>query len=113
PAPLLACPRLRVLACPSLPGSIRGANRTILIGRTLSVSHVWPEVKKPVKIFRSGGGDFRLGDIEQSGQSLGGLNHKSRLVALAALGGGSEPGRVGFHQNPVQWHAGGHFAKRF
>ena len=68
--------------------------------------------KQPEKVFGGRGGDFIRRDVEESGQGPGGLGHQGRLVALAAMRGGSEPGRVGFHQNPVQWHAGGHVAQR-
>ena len=38
--------------------------------------------------------------------------HPGRLVALAAIGRRGQPGGVGFHQHPVQRHAGGHIAQR-
>jgi hypothetical protein len=51
----------------------------------LSVSHVWAKLKKPIEVFRGGGGDFGLGDVQQPGQGAGRLDDKSGFVSLAAL----------------------------
>ena len=68
--------------------------------------------KQPEKVFRGCGGDFFGCRTLSSPASAGGLGHQGRLVALAAIGRGSEPGRVGFDQDAVEGHAGGHVAER-
>src|ERR1700691_108670 len=77
----------------------------------LSVSHVSPKTKQPAEVFRGGGGDFLVGNLQQTGQGMGGAGHKGGFVALAAVGSGSQPGSVGLDQNPIQWDSGGNLAQ--
>ena len=42
------------------------------------------------------------GDAEQAGQGLRCASDPGRLVALAAIGGGGQPGRVGFDEDAVE-----------
>src|ERR1035438_1958813 len=83
-----------------------------LAGATVSVSHVSPKTKQPEEVFRGGGGDFFVGNLQQTGKRMGSAGHEGGFVALAALGSGSQPGSVGLDQNPIQWDAGGHVTKR-
>src|ERR1700691_4150047 len=78
----------------------------------LTVSHVRPKTKQPAEVFRGGGGDFLVGNLEQTGQSMGGAGHKGGFVALAAIRSRRQPGGVGLHQNPIQWDACGNLAQR-
>ena len=45
-------------------------------------------------------------------ESFCGSGHPGRLIALAAIGRRSQPGRVGFNQNAVQGQPRGHIAQR-
>src|ERR1700691_3086864 len=83
----------------------------LLDAMPLSVSHVRAKSKQPEKAFRGGGGDFFIGNPEQTGQGMGGAGNKGGFVTLAAIGSRCQPWGVGLDQNPIQWDAGGHLAQ--
>jgi hypothetical protein len=79
---------------------------------SLSVSHVWLEMKQPEEICGRRCGDFIVPNVEQASQNLSRLDHQRWLIALATMKGRRKPGCVGFNEEPFQRNAPGNVAER-